>query len=159
VLSPFWIWPPDRRTLASFGLGAIATIVVSASLLAGAVALARDLRTAYLWAGPSIIRESDRRQIDAVRESLADGEGIFVFAGPDEVWYARVWQRGLYPRNPAIVQIGGVSESPQSLRNRYGVRRAVILGAPPPFSPPLRAGRDLGPLQGRPGRVTFGELP
>jgi hypothetical protein len=152
------MWPIDRRRLLSIGLPLIAVAVVSASVLAGFAALARDLRTAYLWAGPSIIREADRRQIDAVRKSLEDGEVIFVYADPEHHWHARLWQRALFPRNPVAVHLDASPEGPRSLRDRFAVRHAVVIG-PPAFAPRLRAERDLGPLQGMRVRVSFGELP
>ena len=158
MLSPFWFWPSDRKQIPRLALRAIAGVVVASSLAAGVAALARDLRTAYLWAGRSIFGEADRRQMDAVRSALADGEVLLVYAVADDVWSARLWQRGLYPRNPVVVQLSASPEGPGGLRKRYGARRAVLIGSPA-FAPKLRGDRDLGPRIGRPGRVRFGELP
>ncbi len=140
-------------------LRSVACIVVAASLAAGFAALERHLRTAYLWAGPSIFSSVDQRQMASVRAALADGEVIVLFAGPANVWHARLWQRGLYPRNPVAVQFeGDPPERLRALRERFGVRHAVLIGRPA-NAPRLRVERDLGPLPGLPGRVAFGELP
>ena len=134
-------------------------VVVAASLAAGFAALRKDLRVAYLWAGPSIFSTVDQRQMASVRAALAKGEVVLLYAGRENVWHARLWQRGLYPRNPVVVQFD--SDPPQRLREmreRYGIRRAVVIG-PPPSAPRLRGERDLGARPGLPGSVAFGELP
>jgi hypothetical protein len=159
LLSPFLIWPLDRRRFVPAVLRSVAGVVVAASLAAGAAALRRDLGTAYLWAGPSIFSSVDQRQMASVRGALAEGEIIILFAGPDNVWHARLWQRGLYPRNPVAVQFEGEPpERLRALRERFGFRHAVLIGRPA-NAPRLRGERDLGPLPGLPGRVAFGELP
>jgi hypothetical protein len=158
VLSPFLFWRPDRARLASASLRLIAAVVVAASAAAGGTALWRDLRFAYTWAGPSIYAETDRRQMTAVRQTVSEGEVILLIAKPTDVWHARLWQRGLYPRNQVVVLFEPVGVNGiRRLRSRYGVRHAVLIG-PPGFDPGFRWHRDLGPLAGLPDRVSFGEL-
>ena len=160
MLSPFWLGPIHGKRLASIALRTAGAVVVTASLAAGASGLSRSLRTAWLWATPSIFKAADREQMALVREALGEGEVVLLYASSDQndVWQARLWQRGLYPRNPVVVQLGGVSESLPALRERFAIRHAVVIG-PPRFAPKLRGERDLGPLPGLPGRVSFGELP
>jgi hypothetical protein len=161
VLSPFWLRTIHGKRLASIALRTAGAAVVAASAAAGVAALARDLRTAYLWAGPSIFTAGEREQMARVRGELADGETIAVFAGAsqDDVFRARLWQRGLYPRNPVAVQFeGDPPERLRELRQRFAIRHAVLLG-PPRSAPKLRDARDLGSVPGRAGRAAFGELP
>ena len=158
MLSPFLFWRPDLIRLASHGLRLIALVVLIASAAAGLSALWRDLRFAYAWAGPSIFSETDRRQMAAVQEAVPEGAVILLVARPDNVWHARLWQRGLYPRNQVAVLLEPVGpEAIGKLRSRYGIRHAVLIG-PPGLDPGFRWRRDLGPLAGLPGLVSFGEL-
>ena len=133
-------------------------VVVVASLAAGVTAFAGDLRTAYLYAGPSIFTSADRAQIDAVRAALPERASILVIAPAADVWYAWLWQRGLFPDHLAVVQLDPWSaEEVRKAREQFGFRHAVLIGSPQ-FDPGLRSTRDLGPVPGQPTRVVFGEL-
>jgi len=139
-------------------LQALGALVVAASAAVTVAAFAGDLRTAYAFAGPSIFKETERRQMAEVQAALTEDEVILVVARPEDHWHARLWQRGLYPRNPVAILIGGFSkESLRELRERHGIRRAVLIG-PPEVEPAMIRRRELGTLSGLPARVAFGEL-
>lgn len=158
MLSPFLFWRPDRTRFVSAGLRLIAVVVLAASAVAGLTALWGDLRLAYTWSGPSIFSELDRKQMSAVREVVPRGATILVVAKWTDVWHARLWQRGLFPRNPVVVRLEPyVPQEIREFRHRYAIRYAVLIG-PPAFDLGFRWRRDLGPLPGLPGRVWFGEL-
>ena len=42
--------------------------------------------------------------MDAVRAALPPGAPLLLVAGSGDAWHARLWQRGLYPRNTVIVR-------------------------------------------------------
>ncbi len=132
-------------------------MILAASVMAGLLALREDIRVAYLWAGPSVFRDVERQEMTAVREAIPEGAVLLLFARPTDHWHARLWQRGLYPRNPVVVLIEPFPEETyRKFRELYGVRYAVLLG-PPSFDPGLLWRRDLGPIPGLPGQVSFGE--
>ena len=158
VLSPFLFWRPDRARLASIALQVIAVVVLAASAVAGVTALWSDLRLAYTWSAPSIFSEVDRKQMSAVREAVPPGATILVLAKWTDVWHARLWQRGLFPRNPVVVRLEPYGpEEIRKFRQRYASRYAVLIG-PPAFDLGFRWRRDLGSLPGLASRVWFGEL-
>jgi hypothetical protein len=158
VLSPFVLERPDRARLSAAALRLIAAVVLAASAAAGLTALWRDLRFAHAWAGPSIYSAVDRRQMAAVQAAVPEGAVILLVARPTDVWHARLWQRGLYPRNPVAVLLEPVGPAAVGrLRARYGIRYAVLIG-PPGVDPGLAWRRDLGALAGLPERVSFGAL-
>lgn len=158
MLSPFLVWRPSRTRVASAGLKLVAGVVVAASAVAGLSALGRDLRLAYTWAGPSTFAETDRLQIAAVRERVPEGAVILLVAKRTDIWHARLWERGLFPRNQVATLFEPVTiEEVQKLRSRYGIRYAVLIG-PPTFDSGFRWQSDLGNLPGLPSRVSFGEL-
>lgn len=120
--------------------------------------MARDLQTAYRYAGPSIYPPVDRKQMDTVAGLLPKGTAVLVMANSTNVWHAWMWQRGLYPEHPVVVSLEPWSpEDIRKARERYGIHHAVLIG-PPPVDPGFRWSRDLGPLVGLPLRVVFGEL-
>jgi hypothetical protein len=158
VLSPFWFVPSGRKKVGIFGLRVLAAAVIVASLAAGLAALREDLRLAYLWATPSIFKDLDRKEMAAVRDSVPEGAVLMLVAKPTDGWHARLWQRGMFPRNPVAVILEPVpEETVRALRERYAIRYAVLIG-PPSQDPGLLWRRDLGPLPNLPGRVYFGEL-
>jgi hypothetical protein len=137
-------------------IAAAATLL--ASLAVGLTTLGRDLRFSRENAGPSVFSTADRKQIGAVKDSIPEGATVLLIASSVNGWYARLWQRGLYPRNQGVVVLEPFNpQTVQELRARYGIRHAVLLGSPP-FDPGLRARHDLGSLAGQTGRVWFGEL-
>ena len=156
MLSPFVVWSTPGAESTTLRIAS--AVVVVASLAAGVHAFAGDLRTAYLYAGPSIFTPVDRAQIDAVRAALPEQAPILLIASSTDVWYAWLWQRGLYPEHLAVVQLEPWSaDDIRKARKRYGFRHAVLIG-PPPVDPGFRWTRDLGPVAGLPTRVDFGEL-
>jgi hypothetical protein len=133
-------------------------VVIAASAAVTLAAFARDYRTAYAFAGPSIFRETDRRQMAEVQAAVPEGEVILLVARPEDHWHARLWQRGLYPRNPVTVFLGDYSdEAVRPIRERNAIRWVVLIG-PPVTEPRLVQRRELGTLPGLPARVAFGEL-
>lgn len=158
MLSPFLYWRSDRARLASASLRLVAVVVLAASAAAGLTAIWSDLRLAYTWSGPSIFSEPDLKAMSAVREAVPPGATILVVARWADVWTARVWQRGLFPRNPVVVRLEPyTAQEIRKFRQRYAIRHAVLIG-PPAFDLGFRWRRDLGPVPGVPGRVEFGEL-
>jgi hypothetical protein len=151
--------PSGRRgNLENVLRDAAAGVVILASAAAALAAFVPDLRTAYLYAGPSVFSDVDRRQMSTVREAIPDGATLLLVAKRSGAWHARLWQRGLYPRNQVVVVMEPYDAAAvRAVRDRYAIRHAVLVG-PPPFDPGLRWSRDLGPLAGLPDRVSFGEL-
>jgi len=157
VLSPFVFWSTPTQN-SQFTLRIASAAVVAASLVVGVTALARDLRTAYLYAGPSIFSPVDQQQMKAVREVLPGGAPVLLLAKSSDAWHAWLWQRGLYPDHVVVVQFEPWSrEAIQNARGRSEIRYVILIG-PPPFDPGVRWTRDLGQLAGLPGHVVFGEL-
>jgi hypothetical protein len=157
VLSPFLSKPRPESAGARVALRLTAAAVVLASLAAGVAALASDLRVAFRDAGPSVFSDDDRRQMIVVRQALRPGDALLLVATPADVWQARVWQRALYPRNPVVVLLGPYDPvTVGRIRDRHGIRRAVVLGEPPPITG-FQPIRDLG-VAGSAGRASFGEL-
>ena len=158
MLSPFLFWRPDRARVASASSRLIAAAVLAAAAVSGLTALWRDLRFAYAWAGPSIYAANDRRHMTAVQEAVPAGAVILLVAKQTDVWHARLWQRGLYPRNQVVVLLEPFGpHAIHRVKSRYGIRYAVLIG-PPSVEPGFRWRRELGSLAGLPGRVSFGEL-
>ncbi len=158
MLSPFFFRPSGGNRARLIALRAIAIIVFAASTAAFLTALVPDLRIAYAWAGPSIFSEVDRKQMSAVRDAVPEGAVLLLAAKPRDVWHARLWQRGMYPRNQVAVQLEPFSTGViRSLRARYGIRYVVLMGSPA-LDSELLWRRDLGPLPGLSDRVSLGEL-
>lgn len=150
--------PAGPSRARSLLLGLAAGAVIASSLFAGLRALALDLRYAYRNAGPSVFADTDRRQMATVRAALSSDETILLLGTANTVWHARLWQRGMYPRNPVVVRLEPYDGAAiRSLRERYGIRHAVLLGPPAP-DPGFQWSQDLGSLPGLPERVSFGEL-
>lgn len=96
--------------------------------------------------------------MSAVRSAVPEGETLLLFATSSTVWHARLWQRGLYPRNQVVVVFDPTGDAAiRQLRERYSCRYAVVIGASR-SAPPLLRRRDLGRLAGLPDSVSFGEL-
>lgn len=96
--------------------------------------------------------------MSTVQRAVPAGAVILLVAKPTDVWHARLWQRGLYPRNQVAVLLEPVGPAAvRALRSRYGIRYAVLIG-PPDLDPGLRWRRELGALSGLPDFVSFGEL-
>jgi hypothetical protein len=137
-----------------------AAAVLAASLAAGVVSIARDLRVAFREAGPSNVPASIRRQIELIQKSVPPGEPILLVSAtlPDELWYTRLLQRALYPRNAIIIRYQPLAhDDAASLRRRWSIRHGIALDASPPDIG-FRDAEDLGSLPALSHRVWLGEL-
>lgn len=150
--------PSKGRLLA---LHTVAVLVLGASALNGIPTLAREVRIAFRDAWPSVFPGEFRGGLIAVQAAVPAGAAFLVVCdegkNPGVGWYARLWQRGLYPRNPVVVVTDDFR--PQRLaeiRRRYGLRYAISIGDPP-FDPGFRWHRDLGVVTGS-LRMWFGEI-
>jgi len=158
VLSPFLLGKSAPPHALRIGLRLAGALVLAASLAAGLTAIARDLAQAPRSA-PSAFSAEDLRQFRYVRERLADGEALLILATKVDRWHTCLWQRALYPRNPAIVRYKNTPASPQieeDLR-RFRIRAAVAFGNPPP-DPGFRAFEEIGGIPASGSRVRFGPL-
>jgi hypothetical protein len=158
VLSPFLLWKPASRGLSRLSLRACAAVVLATALVAGWAAIGRDLSLAYRSA-PSPFTPEDLRQFQYVRDRLPAGEALLVVATRNERWHACLWQRALYPRNPAILRFT-VSPGPvrfESDQRRFGIRHAVAFGSPLP-DPGFERSEDVGQIPTSGARVVFGPI-
>ena len=125
----------------------------------GAVALYRDLQTAFLFAGPSNVPASIRRQVEAIERRVPPGQPILLLSAtlPDELWYTRLFQRVLYPRNEVLIRYLPLTRADaDTLRNGRSIGYAIAFDAEPPDRS-FRAVEDLGPLPAMAHRVWVGE--
>jgi hypothetical protein len=139
---------------------AVAAIVLAASLSAGGIAIVRDLRVAFRDAGPSNVPASVARQLDAVRQAVPAGEPVLLVSGtlPEELWYARLVQRVLYPRHHVLIRYLPFSrDAADALRRRWAIRFGLAMDVRPPdigFLTP----DDLGTLPAVDHHVWLGAL-
>ena len=151
---------PDRAIAPPPFVHAVAALVFGASLAAGGIAIWRDLRVAFLEAGPSNVPASIARQLEAVRRAVPEGEPILLVSSvlPEELWYARLVQRVLYPRHRVLVRYLPISRSAaDALRSRWAIRFGLAMDTRPPDIGFL-APQDLGTLPALDHRVWFGPL-
>ena len=130
-------------------------------LVSGAVgvrAFVAGYREAFLSSWLTSVPPRVADQIATVDRVMRPGEALLVtYPGPNP-WYARMWQRVLYPRTVVLLSRNQTSAANIArLRARYGIRFAVAMGSPPPDPGFVRV-RDLGPLLGADDRVLFGTL-
>jgi len=150
----------DRAIAPPALIHAIAALVFAASLTAGGIAIARDLRVAFFVAGPSNVPPSIARQLDAVQRATPEGEPILLVSStlPEELWYARLVQRVLYPRHRVLIRYLPLPrEAADGLRRRWAIRYGLAMDARPAdigFLSP----EDLGTLPALDHRVWFGPL-
>ena len=150
--------PADRAIAPPFLVHGIAALAFAASLAAGGIAIVRDLRVAFLEAGPGNVPPSIARQLDAVRRAVPDGEPILLVANPlpEELWYGRLVQRVLYPRHRVLIRYLPLSRNAaDSLRRRWAIRWGLAMAVRPPdigFVEP----EDLGTLPALDRRVWLG---
>jgi hypothetical protein len=158
VLSPFLFWKPASHALRRIALRLIGALILVASLATGLTAIGRDFSAAYR-SSPSVFAPEDRRQFQYVRERLPAGDPLLIFATKADRWHTCLWQRALYPRNPAIVRYRDkrASASLGDEVRRFRIRYAVAFGNPPP-DPGFGRFEELGALPGTYGRVRFGPL-
>src|SRR5262249_1288566 len=112
VLSPFLLGKSAPPHALRIGLRLAGALVLAASLPAGLTAITRDLAQSSRSARSAFSAE-DLRQFRYVREQLADGEALLVLATKTDRWHTCLWQRALYPRNPAIVRYKNTPAPPQ----------------------------------------------
>jgi hypothetical protein len=134
--------------------------VIGASLWTGARALARDFDRAFHVAGRSVFPPSVTRQLDAIRSRVPAGASVLLLSASatDGAWWARLFQRALYPRNIVVVRYeplyaDELARSNQAWRFGYGV-----LLSPEPSSLVLTNREDLGILPALPDRVWLGDF-
>ncbi len=87
-----------------------------------------------------------------------DAALLVVFYAGSDSWYARMWQRVLYPRTVVLLPSDRMTGAAIArLRSRYQLQYAVAIGSPP-ADPGFVRPQDLGDLPGGQFRVWFGEL-
>jgi hypothetical protein len=152
---------PTRALLSPRILQSLAALVLAAAALAAARSLDREFTKAFRDPWPGVFPPSVLGQLQVLRSRLAPGSTVLLVSGPTpaETWNARLFQRGLYPRNVVIVHFAPPPDAAEMgrLRDRYGLRYAISLGAGP-ADPGFLQHEDLGPLPDAEGRVWFGEL-
>jgi hypothetical protein len=152
---------PDRAILATRVSYGTAIAVFAAGIAAGALAMYRDFRVALFEAGPSNVPGSISRQLETVRAVVPQGEAILLVSNilPEELWYTRLIQRVLYPRQTVLIRyLPFPRAAADALRRRWNIRYGLVLDAQPAdlgFAAP----EDLGPLPALAHHVWFGSLP
>lgn len=141
-------------------LRAFAALVAAAALLSFAAAFRKDYWIAFQDASPSEFPASVSGQVEAMTRVMPPGETLLLVAEfhADGGWYARLFQRALYPRNRVIV--GYMPLAPAdiaSLRRQWSARYGLALGVPPPDLGFLNH-EDLGSLPAMKDRVWFGQV-
>ena len=152
-----WAEPPTPPGLRLLRLSA--ALVVAASLAVGTRAFVQDLRVAFVWAWPRAVPPSVQSQIETTERGMPPDAALLVvfYAGSDS-WYARMWQRVLYPRTVVLLPSDRMTGATIArLRSRYHLQYAVAIGSPP-ADPGFVRPQDLGDLPGGQFRVWFGEL-
>ncbi len=137
-----------------------AALTFAASLAAGGLGIARDIRVAFRDAGPSNVPGSIRAQIASIEKQVPAGEAILLVSDdlPDELWYTRLVQRAMYPRHAVIIRYLPLRRrDADALRRRWAIRYGVSFGQAPPDVGYLHP-QDLGPLPAMAHRVWAGEL-
>ena len=137
-----------------------AVLTFAASLAAGGLGIARDIRVAFRDAGPSNLPGSIRAQIEAIEKQVPPGDPILLVSAslPDELWYARLVQRAMYPRHAVLIRYLPLSRpDADALRRRWSIRYGIAFGERPPDLGYLEP-QDLGTLPAMEHRVWAGEL-
>ena len=141
-------------------LRGIAALVICASIWTGARALARDFDRAFHVAGKGVFPPSVARQIDAIRATVPPRDAVLLLSASatDGAWWARLFQRALYPRNVVVVRYEPlVASDAARLRGDWHPRWALLL-SPDGSSLALSDREDLGPLPAMPDHVWLGAL-
>ena len=141
-------------------LRGFAALVIGASLCSGVRALARDFDRAFHVGGRSVFPASMVRQLDAIRARVPPGGSILLLSASstDGAWWARAFQRALYPRNVVVVRYEPLP-GPQLARLHREWRFGWgLLLAPERSSLALTNPEDLGNLPALPDRVWLGNL-
>jgi hypothetical protein len=159
----FLFWPPHVWTKVPTPIGIrllrlSATIVVATSLTLGTAAFVKDLRVAFWQSWPRIVPPPVQTQIGIAEREMGDEAALLVtYAGTDS-WYARMWQRVLYPRTVIILPSSALKVRDMArLRIRYRLQYALTMGSPP-ADPGFVRTQDLGNVPGSQDRAWFGEL-
>jgi hypothetical protein len=138
----------------------IAILVVAASVVTGAIAMRKDVRIAFRDAGPSEFPASVNLQVEAITRGMPPGAGLLLLSQShdDGAWYARLFQRALYPRNVVVVRYVPLTGPERDLlRRQWSLGYGLAMGVPPPDVGFL-AHEDLGTLPALPDRVWFGKI-
>jgi hypothetical protein len=131
-------------------------LVALAAVVSGALAFRNEIPRATSPA-ESVFSPAFREQLRIVENRVPAGAPVLHISAQPEPWFSRLWQRGLYPRNPIIVIQPWDYPRLAELRTKYATRFAVSAGKPP-LDPGFAWKVDLGAVPGLPGATWFGEL-
>ncbi len=142
-------------------LRGLAALVLGASLWTGARALVRDFDRAFHEAGRSVFPPSVVRQLDAIRARVPAGASLLLFSASNTegAWWARLFQRALYPRNVVVVRYLQPSREELARLNRAWRFGYGLLLSPEPSPLGLSRPEDLGILPTLPDHVFLGDFP
>lgn len=139
-------------------LRGFAALVLGASVWTGVRALARDFDRAFHVAGKSVFPPSVVSQLDAIRARVPPGAAVLLLSASntDGSWWARLFQRALYPRNVVVVRYEPLPRNQLVRLGREWRFSWGLLLAPEPSSLVLSDREDLGNLPAMPDRVWLG---
>lgn len=159
----FLLWPPHVWTQAPTPivlrlLQLSAVLVVATSLTVGTAAFVKDLGVAFQYSWPRIVPPPVQRQIETAEQEMGGDASLLVIYEGTDSWYARMWQRVLYPRTVIILPSSALKGTDMArLRTRYHLQYALTMGSPP-ADPGFVRTQDLGSVSGSQDRAWFGEL-
>lgn len=141
-------------------LRGIAALVIGASLWSGVRALARDFDRAFYVAGRSVFPPSIVEQVDAIRVRVPPEGSVLLLSASstDGAWWAREFQRALYPRNVVVVRYEPLPKAQLARLHREWRFGWGLILAPDPSSLALTGREDLGNLPALPDRVWLGRF-
>lgn len=139
-------------------LRGFAALVLGASLWTGVRALAHDFDRAFHEAGRSVFPSSVVRQLDAIRARVPPGAPVLLISASrtEGAWWARLFQRALYPRNAVVVRYQPLPAAELEQLNRAWRFGYGLLLSPEPSSLTLSNREDLGILPTLPNHVWLG---
>jgi hypothetical protein len=141
-------------------LRGLAALVLGASAWIGVRALVHDFDLAFHEAGKSVFPPSVARQLDAIRARVPAGDSLLLLAASrtDGPWWARLFQRALYPRNSLVVRYEPLPADELAQLNRVWRFRHGVLLSREPSSLVLSSREDLGSLPGLSDHVWLGDF-
>jgi len=144
----------------SLVLRAAAAVVLAAGVGSGVAAFSRDFRATFGEAGPTNAPASLAPQIAAIEARVPAGEPLLLIGNTrtEELWYAWLIQRLLYPRHVVLVRFEPVTRAEvAALERRWAIRHGVALARRPPDLGFVEAA-DLGALPTVEPHVWLGAL-